>query len=72
MTQKHEDLLSKITISLTFPKNVPITIDINSSFSNQDLTDGIANAVLLEAYDLAILSLQISKNAVEEQVKGMK
>ena len=72
MSQKHKELLNKIKISLRFPEDTPITIDIDSSFSNEDFADGSANAVLLEAYDLAILSLQISRKQVQEQINEMK
>lgn len=72
MSQNHKELLNKIKISLTFPEDTPIVINIDTSFSNEDLSNGIATVVLLEAYDLAILALQNSRKSVENEIKRMK
>ena len=72
MSTKHTELLNNTAIHIKFPEDTPITIDVDTSFSSEDLSNGVANAVLLEAYDLAILSLQISREQIQKQVKGIK
>lgn len=57
--QRQQELLQASSIIISFPKDEPIKIDCCTSFTDEELSNGVSDAVLEEAYTLAKLTFGI-------------
>lgn len=65
---RHTELLNSSSITISFPKDAPIKIDCCTSFTNEELTNGVSDVVLEELYTLAKITFEICL----KQLKGNK
>ncbi len=56
---RHTELLQNSSITISFPKDEPIKIDCCTNFTNEELENGVSNAVLEDAYTLAKITFEI-------------
>jgi hypothetical protein len=60
MTQeRHEELLRSSSITISFPEDEPIKVDCCTSFTNEELENGVSDVVLEEVYTLAKITFEI-------------
>ena len=43
---RHTELLNSSSITISFPKDAPIKIDCCTSFTNEELSNGVSDVVL--------------------------
>ena len=57
--ERYKELLQTSSITISFPKDKPIKIDCCTQFTDEELSNGVSDAVLEEAYSLAKLTFEI-------------